>query len=194
MAMLIKAGNRNAVKYALRVMRQGGLIIYPTESSYGIGADFGNEKAVRRIFRIKGRTKGRKLPVIFGSIAAIRKYAVIDKNASALIRKFMPGPLTLVVPARKGGTIAFRIPSRPFALSLAKQYRKPITATSANISGKPPLYKVKDVLRIFGGSVDLIIDAGDLPRKKPSTIYDVARKKVLRRGPVREKEILKALR
>lgn len=193
MTMIISVTDKNAVKYALQVLRQGGVIVYPTESSYGIGADFSNEKAVRRIFRIKGRIKGKKLSVIVGSIAAIKKYAIIRKDAAALARKFMPGPLTLVVNAKPKGTIAFRIPSHPFALSLAKRYKKPITATSANISDKPSLYKIKDVIRIFGGSVDLIIDAGDLPKNKPSTIYDLSKKKLLRKGPVSERKILKAL-
>jgi len=191
MTMIIKVSDKNAVKYAVRTLKQGGIIIYPTETSYGIGADFSNEKAKKRIYEIKGRMKNKKLSVIVGNISTIKKYAIIKKDASMLVNKFMPGPLTLVVPAKKG-IIAFRIPSHKFALALAKKFKKPITATSANISDKPPLYKIRDVVRVFGSSVNLIIDAGDLAKRKPSTIYDVARKKMLRKGPISEKEILKA--
>lgn len=198
MTMVIKSSDKNAVKYAVRTLKQGGVIIYPTETSYGIGADFTNTKAKRRIYKIKGRMKSKKLSVIFGNIKIIKKYAKIDKHASSLANKFMPGPLTLVVPAKQQkvssklpDTIAFRIPSHKFALALAKKFKKPITATSANISDKPPLYKIRDVIRVFGVNVNLIIDAGDLAKRKPSTIYNVTKKKVLRKGPVSEKEILK---
>lgn len=194
MTMIVKASESKAVEYAARVLKQGGVIIYPTESSYGIGADAANMKAVRRIFRIKGRIKGKKLPVIVGSLAAIKKHALIDRNASVLIKKFMPGPLTIIVKRKGKGTIAFRIPSHPFALALARKFRKPITATSANVSGRAALYKIRDVINAFGGSVDLIIDAGNLPKRRTSTIYDVKKGKVIRKGPVKERNIVKALR
>lgn len=199
MTMVIKADDRNAVKYAISVLKQGGIIIYPTESSYGIGADALNIKAVKRIFRIKGRSRGKHVPVIVGNARTASKYYHVDSRAKKLIRKFIPGPLTLIpenkypAPLKKilGG---FRIPSHPFALTLAKKFKKPVTATSANISGEKPLYRIKDVIRTFGTSVDLIIDSGNLPQRKPSTIYDVARKKVLRRGPVSGKEIKNAFK
>ena len=192
--MILKAKEKNAVKYVISILKQGGLVIYPTESSYGIGADFNNNEAKKRIYAIKKRAKSKQLSVIAGSLAAIRKYAEIGKDASLLARKFMPGPLTLVVKRKGRGTIAFRISSHPFALALAKRYGKPITATSANIAGKKQLYKISDVIKAFGGKADLIIDGGDLLLSKPSTIYDIARKKLLRKGPVSGKDIRSALK
>ena len=192
--MILKVKEKNAVKYAISILKQGGLVIYPTESSYGIGADFNNNEAKKRIYAIKKRAKSKQLSVIAGSLAAMRRYAIIENDASLLAGKFMPGPLTLVVKRKGRGTIAFRISSHPFALALAKLYGKPITATSANIAGKKAVYKIGDAIKKFGGKVDLIIDGGYLPRRNPSTVYDVEKKKILRKGPVSEKDITKALK
>ena len=127
------------------------------------------------------------------------KYAVIDPLARRLIKKFMPGRLTLVVRKKKTlpyilskETVGFRIPPHAFSLALLKKFGKPITATSANNSGHPPIYRIKDAIKTFSDA-DLIIDAGNLPKRKPSTVFDIINRKVLRKGPVKEKGILKYL-
>ncbi len=194
MTMIIKAGDKNAVKYAVSALKQGGVIVYPTETSYGIGADFTNTKAKKRVYVIKQRTEEKRFSVIVDSIKTLKNYAKINKEALMLAKKFMPGPITVIVKRKPRGTLAFRIPGNKFAFELAKKYKKPITATSANISGQQPLYKIKDVIRTFDSSVDLIIGAGNLPLRKPSTIYCTIKKKVLRKGPISEGEILKVIK
>ncbi len=194
-AKTVKACSKNSISIAVTVLRKGGIVIYPTETSYGIGADAMKSKVVRKISGIKGRGKEKPIPIIVFSLNMAKQYAFIDAITGKLAGKFMPGPLT-IIPRKKarykylGG---FRIPGNKFALELAKRFGKPITATSANKSGKPPLYKINDVIRIFSGSVDLIVDAGNLPKRKPSTVFDVASRKIIRRGPVKENEILKCL-
>jgi L-threonylcarbamoyladenylate synthase len=190
---LINVKDKQCMREAIRVLKKGGVVIYPTETSYGIGADFSSGKARKKVYSIKGRGKEKKLSVIVSNLAMISKIATIDEDAQALIRKFMPGPLTLVVKAKRG-TIAFRIPSNKFALTLTERFGKPITATSANISGKPQIYEIIKIIQTFNGKVDLVVDAGDLKKKKPSTIYDVVNKKLLRRGPVKLEDLKKYLR
>lgn len=198
--VIIKAKDKNAISTAVRVLKKGGIIIYPTETSYGIGADATNSKAIRKIFKIKTRDKGKPISIIVSSLSMAKKYAFIDALSGKLAQKFMPCPLTLI--SRKKNlpgmlsknTIAWRIPSHAFALALVKKFGKPITATSANKSGKPQMYKINDVIKSFSGSVDLIIVAGNLPRRRPSTVFDAANKKVLRKGPVKEKDISACLK
>ena len=168
------------------------MIVYPTETSYGLGADYTNKRAVKKIFKIKKRSD-KKLSVIVPSLFVIKKYVVIDKEAEKLARTFMPGPLTLIVRKREKGTIAFRISSNEIAFSIAKKFKKPIIATSANISGSGDNYEIKKIREIFEDKVDLIIDGGNLRKRKPSTIYDVENKIVLREGPITEKMIKRAL-
>jgi len=194
---IIKSKGKNAIPAAVNVLEEGGVIIYPSESSYGMGADATNGKAVERIIKIKGR-ENKPIPIIVSSIEMAKKYAVIDPLTKRLMKKFMPGRLTLVVKKKKPlpdilskNTIGFRLPPHEFSRLLLKALGKPITATSANRSGKLTLYKIKDVIRDFSGDVDLIIDAGNLPRRQPSTVYDVINKKIIRKGPVKEKEIMK---
>ena len=198
--VIIKAKDKNAISTAVRVLKKGGIIVYPTETSYGIGADATSSKAIRKIFRIKTRDKGKQISIIVSSLNMAKRYAIVDEFAQKLTQKFMPGPLTLI--SRKKNlpdilsknTIAWRIPSHPFALALVKKFGKPVTATSANKSGKPQMYKINDVIKSFPGSVDLIIDAGNLPRRRPSTVFDASNKKVLRKGPVKERMLEELLR
>lgn len=193
---IIKTNNKTAVQRAAEVLRNGGLIIYPTETLYGIGADASNDKAVKKVINIKNRSKSKHILIAFSDLKMAKKYLVITKKAEVLAKAFMPGPLSLIVetktkPVRK---IGFRIPDNKFVLSLIRKMGKPITSTSANISEKENLYKIKDIIKTFSGKVDLIIDAGNMPKGKASTVYDTTTMKIVREGPVSEKEIKAALK
>lgn len=181
------------LKEALRVIEKGGVIVYPTETSYGIGCDFKNKKAVKRIYEIKERPTDKKLIVIVDSLQTIGTYAKIDNITRRLAHVFMPGALTLVVPTYYSDTIAFRVSSHPFAQELCRQFKKPIVSTSANINSKIPIYDIDNIRRLFSGKVDLVVDGGDLPRRPTTTVYNVADKKVLRKGAITEDDIKKAL-
>lgn len=193
MKTVVISGGRD-IGRALAALRRGGLVIYPTETAYGIGADFANARAVARVYRVKRRPKEKLLSVIVGSHLVAKRYVRFDTATLRLVRRFMPGPLTLVSPPRAGKhSIAWRIPSHWLALELVKRFGRPIVSTSANISGRPPSYKSEDIKNIFSGKVDVIIDAGDLPKRAPSSIFDVRSRKLLRKGPISKKAILAAM-
>lgn len=201
-ARIVSVKDPSALKSALSTLRRGGIIAYPTETAYALGADATKRHAVKRIYAAKRRPASKLLSVIVGDLRTAKKYAEIDRRAAALSGAFMPGPLTLVCPARPGPLkkamprteLAWRIPSHWFALELAENFGKPVTATSANISGSRPLYKISDVIRTFRKKVDLIVDGGDLQRRPVSTIFDVRRAVVIRRGPVSKKRIMEKMR
>ena len=187
--IILNANEKSSIKEAAAILKQGGIIIYPTETSYGIGVDFSNAKAKEKIYDAKERDRGKPLSVVVSGLAMIRRYATISRETQMLAKQFMPGPLTLVVPAKQGDTIAFRVPNHGFARKLSAALKRPVTATSANVSGNEPLYIISDVMKAFDGKVDAIIDAGNLPRRRPSTIYDVASGKLIREGLITLREI-----
>lgn len=181
-------------------LEKGNVIVYPTETSYALGADATSSRAVAKVFEIKKRDSGKPLSIIVSSLKMIEQYAIVDEKAEKLIKKFMPGPLTLIVPVKPGmfpanlckDSIGFRISSNPIAQQLCKKFGKPITATSANLSGSEPIYKIIEIRRQFKGLH--IVNAGDLAESPASTIYCNIRHKVLRQGPISENEIMTALR
>jgi len=188
-----------AIEEAAKLILEGGLVVYPTESCYGLGCNALDENAVRKVFVAKRRPLGRPLSVIVSDVTMLKKCAFIDERAEKLIERFWPGPLTIalrkkpVIPdVLNPRAVAARISSHPVATSLVRAANVPITATSANTSGKPPHYTVKQVLRDLKGRVDLVLDAGRLPRKKPSTIVDFtlgSAPKITRVGAIPEKYI-----
>lgn len=196
--LIIKSKDKNADSLAVDILKKGRVIIYPTETSYGIGVDATSSKSIRKIFTIKER-KGKPISIIVSSLGMAKRYAKIDAVTRKLAQKFMPGPLTLVTEKKKlpqilsKKTVAWRIPSHPVAFPIVKKFGKPITATSANLSGRPQLYNINDIVKTFSGHVNLIIDAGNLPRRKPSTVFDTINQKIVRKGPIKEKAIIKYL-
>ena len=184
---------RATVQEAVRVLRKGGVIAYPTETSYGLGADATNMRACARMFRIKGRAEEKRVSCLVSGQRMTRGYAIVTPVARALWR-LLPGPLTLVLPDRRGGTMGVRVSSHPFAHALARAYGRPITATSANLAGQPALYDADAVLRVFVRRTqrpDLLIHAGRLPRRKVSTVVDCTGEsvRILRKGAVSAKTI-----
>lgn len=194
MTAIVKS--KDAAK-AAAALRNGGLIIYPTETQYAIGADATSRQALEKVFAVKRRPEEKKLIIAFSSLAMAGKYLKLGKEATVLARHFMPGPLTLVVKSTKGlamkGDAAFRIPDNAAALAVIRRFGKPVTTTSANISGDRPIYRIKDIINTFSGKVDVVMDAGDLPRRGPSTVFDMQSRKILRKGPVSLKDIRKVL-
>jgi tRNA threonylcarbamoyl adenosine modification protein (Sua5/YciO/YrdC/YwlC family) len=195
----MKISSPDDVTGAAEVLQKGGLVIYPTETSYGIGCDATNSEAIKNVYRLKGRDYAKPLSIIVADVEMAKKYIGINKTAETLVKKFMPGPLTLVAKKRNlpdelcRETIAFRISSNKFATGMTKKLGNPITATSANISGDEPIYEIKKIKLQFKNKADLIIDAGNLEKRKPSTIYDTISRKILREGDITKSQIEKAL-
>lgn len=171
---------REAVVEAVRVLEEGGLVVYPTETCYGLAADILNLEAVRRVYEVKRRPLSRPLTVIVSDVGMWSEYAQLDCKALKLIRSFNPGPLT-VATFKKPKTpdmvnpngLAARIPGCSIARRIVEDLGRPVTATSANLHGAPNPYAVDEVVRQVGGEVDLILDRGRLPEKPVSTIVDL---------------------
>ncbi|MBT3689797.1 threonylcarbamoyl-AMP synthase [bacterium] len=187
--VLDKNNQAEIIKQAISILKKGGVIVYPTETAYALGADFLNKKATNKIYKIKGRGSSKELPIIVSSLSMAKEYVKFNKLALKLARKYWPGPLTLVLETKQGKTLALRKTSNKFTLSLVKKLKVPIISTSANISGKTNCFKVDDIIKQFKNNrikPDLIIDAGSLKKSKVSTIVSVDNKlKILRRGAIK---------
>ncbi len=197
--MKLKEAEESQFRKAIRILRDGGLVIAPTETFYGILADAWSGKAVQRIIRLKARDYGKPIPLIAGSINVVRSTAAtVPSIFKPLAKEFWPGPLTLVLKAAKGfpsgitaGTdsIGIRIPAQSPALDLAKFYRGPLTATSANFSGSPPARNIKELDEELVQGVDLVIDGGWTPGVQPSTVLNLIKDppKIIRAGILGER-------
>ena len=199
----IKLSAKNRIKVlqkAIDVLESGGVIIFPTETSYGLGANFYNQKAVDKIYRIKGRDKSKPLPIIISDIISATTLVEFSQPALQLAEDYWPGPLTLALPYRycnlrkcSDDYLALRVSSHPLARELVENLGQPLISTSANIAGEDNCYIVKDIREQFNSlkeQPDLFINAGDLPRFKPSTIIKISRDgkmKILRQGDLKIK-------
>lgn len=173
-----------ALRDVLAILGEGGVIAYPTETFYGLGADAENEGAVDRIFAIKGRTFTKALPLIIGDEKDLgRLVEETPAAARVLMEAFWPGGLTLVfrasssvLPRLTGGSgkIGIRLSGHPVARGLARMLSRPLTATSANRSGEKECSSAGEVLDALGGSLDAVVDGGRTPGGQGSTIVDVA--------------------
>ncbi|MCX6648769.1 MAG: L-threonylcarbamoyladenylate synthase [Candidatus Bathyarchaeota archaeon] len=193
-----------AIKAAAYLMVQGGVVVYPTETVYGIGCAPSDPDAAQRICELKGRAD-KPLPLICADIEAARKVVEMSPEAEKLAAKFWPGPLTLVLPSkvkysmwvqRGAKTLGVRVSPYPVAQKLAKAAGGVIVSTSANISGEEPAESAEEAKRIFGNKVDIILDGGASPGGESSTVVDLSGEEIwlLRKGPVTGEQIMAALR
>lgn len=169
---------------AARTLADGGVVAYPTDTLYGLGADPRDPQAIARLYRIKGRGVDQALPLIAGSLGQLRASgAVLSPLALRLAQVFWPGPLTLVLGAWPGlcadtlagrDTVAVRVPDHPVAIALAGALGYPITSTSANRSGDRPTADPDEVGRVLGADLDGLVDGGRCPGGLPSTIVDAS--------------------
>jgi L-threonylcarbamoyladenylate synthase len=189
---------------AAELIRRGGVIAYPTETAYGLGADAMNRDARERIFAMKGRGHDKALPIIVSDLDQLTTVChPIPRTVRVLAARFWPGPLTLVVPLRRelrggfdgGPSIAVRVSGLALARELARVSRCCLTATSANRSRGEPARNGRQVSETFGDALDLILDGGEVSRLAPSTIVDLMGEtpRLLRAGPVLFDEVLQAL-
>lgn len=197
-----KNPDRKVIWYIAKLVESGGIVVYPTETSYGIGTNAVNVEAVKRLRKIR-KPSGKPISIIVSDVEMMRSYGVITRQIETLVKKFMPGPLTIVTDRKKTipdilnkKEIAFRISSHPIAAMIAKYAGVPVTAASANPEGKPPAFDTKKVMEYFDGKVDVVIDVGKLKKRKPSTIIDMKTKepKLLRKGPISFSKIKSAIK
>ncbi len=194
-ASVLKAGPRG-IAGASRIILRGGVVAFPTETFYGLGADAGNVKALEKVFQAKGREQHKPLLLLVADrtwVSGLVKE--IPAVAGSLMERFWPGPLTLIFeasprlsPLLTGGTgkVGLRISSHPVAQALVRKVGKAVTGTSANLSGQPSASSAAEVLRAMGGEIDAILDAGQTAGGLGSTLLDVTgeRLKIIRRGAI----------
>ncbi len=165
---------------AVVVIKQGGVVAFPTETYYGLAVDPFNRQALERLFQIKQRPAAKPILTLIAELGQLPLLAAdTPRLFSPLMAKYWPGPLTLVFPAISGlssiltagtGTVGVRISSHPVAQAMVQLAAMPITATSANISGRPPALNVLDIKEQFGDKVDLVVDGGSTPGGSGSTV------------------------
>lgn len=195
----------NAVRKASDVLAGSGLVIFPTETVYGLAADALSGEAVRRVWEVKGRPSDKPLPVQVADIGGLRLlWREVPEDLLPLINAFMPGPLTLVywrsalvpdIVTAGRDTVGVRIPDHPVALALLRAFGRPIVAPSANLSGEEPPSRIQDISPRLLEQVELVIDAGDTGGGIPSTVLDatVRPARVLRAGALSPHELRKYL-
>jgi L-threonylcarbamoyladenylate synthase len=177
------------------LLRSGGVIAFPTDTAYGLGADPFNNAAIDRIFQIKGRSETKPILLLVSSVAMAESVTEPAGFFHDLVEQFWPGPLTVILPAAKSvplkvtagtQTVGVRWPEAGFATRLVKRFGQPITATSANQSGLPSAITAEEVRSQLGDSIDALIDGGPLPSRVGSTLIDLTADPpvLLREGPI----------
>jgi len=195
----ISADHPNAIQHAIDVLRNDGLIAFPTDTVYGLAAPIHNTESIERLYEVKGRNNTKAIAVLLGDEDQLLQVAVdISNSAKEVAQHFWPGPLTMIVPRHPSlpdvlaplPTIGVRIPDHPVALALLKA-AGPLAVTSANISGGDSTMTARQVMKQLKGRVHLIIDGGRTPGGVPSTVIDCTtpEPEILREGPISLKQL-----
>jgi len=186
------------IENTIKILKGGGLVIFPSDTVYGLLVDAYNEKAVRKLIAFKNRPPGKPISV-FVDWDFLYDLVLVSEKQKELLKNILPGPFTVVLKSKgkvcpllesEKKTLGVRIPDYQPVNQLIKKIKKPVTATSANLSGKSPYYSIESLLKQLPESkkklIDLIVDAGKLPRNKPSTVIDLVEEniKILRRGDI----------
>jgi|SRR3989344_3232879 len=214
---LQKSDSGPAVARAAEVLRAGGVVLYPTDTLYGLGADALSDEAVAKIYAIKGRHENKPLHAIVADLEMAGRYADVTDSARLLAMRLPQGQVTLILNKRPGldtgivkgiATFGFRIPDNEFCIAFTHAFGGPITATSANRAGEKPERNIEAILQQLSCGpysnvlqktairVDLIIDAGEVPERQPSTVVDLsgAEPIILREGAIAAADVWNALR
>ena len=191
--------NEEGIRRASTIVKNGGTVVFPTDTVYGLGCDPRNPEAIQAIYRIKGREESKHLPILGFSFEEISKIAFFDKLSKKIADRFWPGPITLILNITDHGIakslnlknkIAVRVPNHPCTLALLEECRI-IIGTSANRSGHPPSGDPIEIANNLEG-YDLLLDGGKIVEPVESTIVEVNdnQLKILRSGKISEKELL----
>ena len=188
-----------SVEKIIQTLKSGGLVVAPSDTVYGLLVDATNETAVRKLLAFKNRPIGKPISIFVSDYAMLSQQVEVSETQTQLLKRFLPGPFTVVLPSKHAvsrylesekGTLGVRIPSYPFITELVARFGKPVTATSANVSGKSPHHSTTTLLNelseVKKGLIDLVVDGGTLPRNKPSTVIDMTTSKIqiVRKGDI----------
>jgi len=174
---------------AAKMLRSGGVVAFPTDTVYGLGASADDELASKRIYQIKGRPAGLPLILMVAAESQLEGLVHVDSRAEAMMRRWWPGPLTLVLHAIGGGTLGVRIPKHKVALELLR-HAGPLMTTSANLHGEEPAMSAADAAKLAG--VMAVLDGGVAPGGTASSVLDLTGPEphVLREGAIPTPELL----
>lgn len=175
----------NVIATVVQVLTAGGLVLFPTETTYAAGVDATNPTAVKKLLDYKSRREGKPLSIVVTDKRMASKYLELNPQAEQLFDRFLPGPVTIVCTGKHSvapgvesefGTLGIRVPDYPLIVDIVTEFGRPITATSANASGKKRPYTIADIMQNLSAKqknlVDLVLDAGELPHNEPSTVVD----------------------
>ncbi|MBT3180926.1 MAG: threonylcarbamoyl-AMP synthase [Deltaproteobacteria bacterium] len=188
---------------AVGYLKKGEVIAYPTETIYGLGADVLDRKAVKKIYDLKSRDYGLPIAILIADLKMLRMVASeVSDRALNLVRKFWPGALTILFPASdaipKGlvtntGKVGVRISSHPIASAIVQTFGRPITTTSANLSGFPPSLSIKHVKKYFKDKLPCIVDGGECEPSRGSTVVDLSDEsmRIIREGMVPAEDVIR---
>lgn len=195
--MIVLPARASSLKAAVHTLRLGGVVVFPTETSYGLAVDPRNAAAVTKLFRIKGRAANKTLSLIAADTTMVATMAALSPTEKKLAQNFWPGALTLILTPKKNLPravcsalgVAIRVPGNSFARKLAAAYKFPLTATSANHATRPAAYSLAQFQKQFRAhkhQPDLFLNAGRLPKRRASTLVVIRNGSVniLRPGPV----------
>ncbi len=182
----------NTIDKAARIIRQGGVVAYPTEAVFGLGCDPGNGIAIRRVLTLKRRPIEKGLVLIAAEFSQLEPFiAPLSKEIREKLLRSWPGPITWLVPARRETprlicgqyrTLAIRVTAHPTASELCRQAHTAIVSTSANLTGQPPCHTVDQVKSVFGSNIDFILDAPLGQSRTPTEIRDAISGDIIRHG------------
>jgi L-threonylcarbamoyladenylate synthase len=200
---VISANDPQAIEQAIQTLESGGLVAFPTDTVYGLAARVTDPAGIDRLYAVKGRDSAKAIPVLLSSPNELSQVTEgMNAMARRLAQRFWPGPLTLVVPRHPGlpenisnlATIGVRMPDHAVALALLRR-SGPLAVTSANQSGGENTCTAQEVQAQLGGSIELILDGGQIPGGSPSTVVDCsgAAPAILRQGPITAADLQKAL-
>lgn len=199
---ILKATSDN-IRVASQIVRNGGLVVYPTETVYGLGCNPLNVNAVKRVFRVKGDRR-KPLPILSCSVADLRKITHLSDRVRKIAVKFWPGPLTIIVPKKPAlpdivtcdlDSVGVRVPKHDVAVQLIRLSDGLLVGTSANKTGQKPPRTASEAAEQLREEVDVILDGGRTPLGVPSTVVDltIEKPKILRQGPISFEDISEAL-
>ena len=190
---------------AIDVLRGGGIVAFPTETYYGLAVDIYNKKGVNALFQLKKRDYSKPILLLIDDRSMLQEIvAAVPKPYERLMRRFWPGPLTLIFPAASdlsslltgpANTIGVRISPHPVAMELCRKWGRPLTATSANISGREPAQTGDRVKEMFGDKIDYVLDGGETPGRKCSTVVGLDHQELtlIREGRIDFSEIISSM-
>lgn len=178
--------SEDIIEEVKNILENNGLIIYPTDTLYALGVNALNKEAIKKIFEVKGRDYNKPISIALKNLEEAKKYFIFNEIAEKIAKKFLPGPLTIILPSHilpkelsPTKKFSFRIPENDIALKILNNLDFPITATSANISGGENPANAKIAIKQIGKYVELVLDGGKCKYGKPSTVIDLSEGKII---------------